>query len=103
MQKHTKIYLEFYGFDESSWIACQVCLARAAVDIHHITPRSQWGSKRKGDQDSIVNLIALCRDCHDRAHGGYLKRDKLMNIVKKSIHIRLDTNPQETHSKPLLI
>jgi len=38
-------------------------------DIHHIEPRSSFGSKRKDEQDKIENLIGLCRECHNKAHG----------------------------------
>ncbi|ADD03831.1 uncharacterized protein Nmag_0239 [Natrialba magadii ATCC 43099] len=35
----------------------------AALDTHHIVPRSHGGSHRLG------NLITLCRQCHNAAHG----------------------------------
>lgn len=41
---------------------CRGC-AKPAEDIHHIVFRSQGGS------DDLVNLVALCRNCHDQAHG----------------------------------
>jgi hypothetical protein len=68
MEKHVKNYLQAFGYDESSFIPCEMCGAKS-VDIHHIEPRSKFGSKRKDEQDHISNLVALCRDCHDRAHG----------------------------------
>jgi 5-methylcytosine-specific restriction endonuclease McrA len=60
MKKHTSIYLKHFGYDTSSWIACEVCGAQA-VDIHHIEARSMGGSKTK---DTIENLMAVCRACH---------------------------------------
>lgn len=33
------------------------------LDVHHIVPRGQAGSNR------FSNLILLCRQCHDAAHG----------------------------------
>lgn len=59
MKKHTKIYLEAYGFDISDFIPCEICEAKA-VDIHHIEARGMGGTKK----DSINNLMALCRECH---------------------------------------
>jgi 5-methylcytosine-specific restriction endonuclease McrA len=60
LKKHTKIYLNYFGYDESSFIGCEVCGARA-VDIHHIDCRGMGGSKTK---DTIENLMAVCRVCH---------------------------------------
>lgn len=33
------------------------------LDVHHIVPRGQGGSNQ------FTNLILLCRQCHDAAHG----------------------------------
>jgi len=41
---------------------CQVC-GGVANDVHHIVFKSRGGS------DSDDNLIALCRICHQEAHG----------------------------------
>lgn len=68
MLPHVRNYFKAFGYDESSSIPCEVCNIKA-VDIHHIEPRSSFGSKRKGDQDNPSNLIALCRHHHDLAHG----------------------------------
>jgi hypothetical protein len=62
MQKHTKIYIEFFGYDTSDFIECEVCGSRA-VDIHHIDARGMGGSQLK---DFIENLMALCRSCHNK-------------------------------------
>ena len=35
MTKHLKIYLEYFGFDVSDYIQCEVCFS-PADDIHHI-------------------------------------------------------------------
>lgn len=58
MKKHTKIYVDHFGW--SDFYPCEVCGDRA-VDIHHIHPRGMGGSKTK---DVIDNLMALCRSCH---------------------------------------
>lgn len=60
MKKHTKIYLEYFGFDAGDYIQCEVCFS-PADDIHHIDARGMGGSKTK---DYIENLQAVCRPCH---------------------------------------
>ena len=60
MKKHTKIYLEYFGYTRDEFIPCEVCGLRA-VDIHHIDCRGMGGSR---DKDKIENLMALCRGCH---------------------------------------
>lgn len=60
MKKHTKVYLEYFGYGADDFIPCEVCHKRA-VDIHHIVARGMGGSKEK---DAIENLMALCRECH---------------------------------------
>lgn len=62
MQKHVKNYLRAHpNLSNADVILCEVCDA-VAVDIHHIVFRSHGGS------DNADNLIALCRQCHTKAH-----------------------------------
>ena len=60
VQKHTKIYFDYFGYDKSDFIPCEVCGSKA-VDIHHIKPRGMGGTRKP---DRITNLMALCRICH---------------------------------------
>ena len=60
MKKHTKLYLGYFGYDQSDFIPCEICKAQA-IDIHHIECRGMGGSK---EADKIENLQALCRECH---------------------------------------
>jgi 5-methylcytosine-specific restriction endonuclease McrA len=69
MQPHVKAYFKHFGYDESSRFLCEHCHRAIANQIHHIEPRSKFGSKRKDEQDDVNNLIGLCYDCHDQAHG----------------------------------
>ncbi len=78
MRKHTKIYLDHYGYDETDFIPCEICGAKA-VDIHHIEAKGMGGSKTK---DYIENLIAVCRDCHVKCHS-----NKAFNNRAKEIHL----------------
>ena len=68
LPKHVQNYFDAFGYDRSSFIACEIC-GLQAVEVHHIEPRSSFGSKRKEEQDNVSNLAALCRDCHNNAHG----------------------------------
>lgn len=61
MRNHTKIYFDYFRYDNSDFITCEACDKYRAVDIHHIEPRGMGGSKQK---DTIENLMALCRECH---------------------------------------
>ncbi len=62
MKNHTKVYFEYFNYDCSSWIPCEIC-GREAVDIMHIIPKGRGGS------NSIFNLMAGCRDCHNKNEG----------------------------------
>jgi len=73
MKKHTKVYVDHFGW--SDFYPCEVCGARA-VDIHHIHPRGMGGSKTK---DVIENLMALCRSCHIE----YGDKKQFINFLKQ--------------------
>lgn len=78
MTRHVRIYMDYFGYGEQDVILCEVCGQRA-VDIHHIDGRG------KG-KDVISNLIALCRKCHNAAHGlekTYLHKDVIQKIHEK--------------------
>jgi len=52
----------------SAWTAgggaCSECGDRGALDVHHLRPIREGGTHR------LENLVLLCRDCHQEAHGG---------------------------------
>jgi 5-methylcytosine-specific restriction endonuclease McrA len=60
VKPHVKLYLDYFGYDQSDWIGCEVC-NKTAVDIHHINARGMGGTSKP---DTIDNLQALCRECH---------------------------------------
>ena len=78
MKKHTKIYLDYFGFNDTDFIPCEVCQSKA-VDIHHIDNKGMGGSKTK---DYIENLISLCRFHHIAAHKEQLTKEYLSDIHK---------------------
>lgn len=60
MKKHTKIYMDYFGYALDDFIPCEIC-GRRGQDIHHIEARGMGGSK---SADNIENLMAVCRQCH---------------------------------------
>lgn len=74
-----------HGYDASSFIPCFVCGCKA-VDIHHIIPRSKFGSKTKHIQDALNNLVALCRTHHELAHND-VEFNKSLKIKTGEYHL----------------
>jgi hypothetical protein len=74
MQKYIKVYLDYFDIKTENELICEAC-GRPAVDIHHINGRGL-------NMDVIKNLMALCRKCHDRAHGSknYVSKDQFQFI-----------------------
>jgi hypothetical protein len=60
MQKHTKIYMDFFGYGEQDFIPSEVSGTKAN-DVHHIYGRGK-------EHDIIENLIGLNREEHKAAH-----------------------------------
>ena len=81
MKNHTKVYLKGMGYDTTDFIPCEICQAKA-VDIHHIDSRGMGGSKTA---DTIENLMALCRHCHNEY--GDLKQHKEMLKATHNHHL----------------
>ena len=79
MTPHAKIYKDHFNYCEQDVVICELC-PQIAADIHHIKYKS------RGGKNEIENLIALCRDCHDRAH--FKKKPYLTEPDLKEKHIR---------------
>lgn len=62
MQKYIKVYCDYFDIKTENELICEAC-GNQANDIHHINGRGK-------EKDVINNLMALCRKCHERAHGG---------------------------------
>lgn len=77
MKRHTKTYMDYFGYGIDDVIICECCDYNRAVDIHHVIYKSRGGS------DSITNLCALCRDCHNLAHAEKLSKIELQMIHNK--------------------
>ena len=79
MQKHTKVYMQFFNYEEQDFIPCEICGSRA-VDIHHLERQSKFGKKK--EKDYIENLIGVCRDCHIKAES-----DGMFNMFCRIKHL----------------
>lgn len=88
MQKYIKTYTEFFGIGEQDIVLCEVC-NRTANDVHHITSRGLKSFEYMGvvydDINDILNLIGVCRECHNRAHGGTFTKNYLYKIHNNHI------------------
>jgi 5-methylcytosine-specific restriction endonuclease McrA len=83
MQKHTELYLKTFGYDINDFIPCEVC-GKKSTDIHHVECRGMGGTKKAED---IINLMALCRECHieygdKKQHKEMLKTVHLANLSR---------------------
>jgi uncharacterized protein with PIN domain len=61
VKNYVKTYFLHFDYGEQDFIKCEICSSKA-VDIHHIHARSQ----RKDLKNNIINLMALCRKCHEK-------------------------------------
>jgi 5-methylcytosine-specific restriction endonuclease McrA len=77
MKRYVKIYLNYFGYDTTDWIPCELC-GNTAVDIHHIEARGMGG----GNKDTIENLMGLCRSCHIE-YGDKKQYKAMLKVVHK--------------------
>lgn len=63
---YQKRRLEVYERDGGLCVLC----GRQGAHIHHIVFRSQGGT------DDMENLVTLCGECHDHAHGKWIGKEK---------------------------
>lgn len=70
MEKHTKVYLEFFDYQVPEDAICEVT-GEPAQDVHHIYGRGPG-------KDTIENLMGLSRRIHRDIHEGrspYTRRE----------------------------
>jgi hypothetical protein len=89
MQKHTAIYMDFFGYSEGDFIPSELS-GQPAVDINHIDARGMGGSKNK---DNIFNLMALTREEHIKY--GDKKQHKEF-LREKHLAFMIENQPRKT-------
>lgn len=81
-QKHIQVYREFFKIgDQDVYPPCEMQCKRQMNEIHHIHSRGLKGfdhNRKHYDINDILNLIGLCRTCHELAHGGGLDKGQLL-------------------------
>ena len=86
MKPYVKTYLAYFGYDESSWIPCEICGAKC-VEIHHLEPKSI----AKAKENLIDNLIGICRECHNLCHSNrQFNEDAKLIHRKKLLGVKTD-------------
>jgi len=80
MKNYPRTYLNFFGLRIAEDCYCEICGARA-VDIHHIFARSI----RKDLENSIENLMALCRAHHEEFGDKKQHREMLIEVHQKKM------------------
>lgn len=95
MKNHTKIYLDFFGYDKTDFIPSELSGAKA-VDIHHIDCKGMGGDPN-GEKDNIFNLMALTREEHEL----YGDKKEFMMFLRTS-HLNFMTLHKPFKTKQLL-
>ena len=81
--------MNFFNYDESSTILCEMECGAVAVDIHHLERRN------KIKNDYIENLVGLCRDCHIKTDDNMFNmfcRIKHLENVCVQVHSLIEVN-----------
>ncbi len=68
-------------YQRDNW-HCRHCNNSNGLDPHHVKFASAGGT------DTLDNLIALCRKCHDDIHGGRLKVEIVKIIPGRDILVK---------------
>lgn len=82
MQSYTKIYLKHFGYGIDDFIPCEICNSKS-TELHHIHNRSH----RKDLLNDIINIMAICRSCHEKYGDKVQFKDWLQNIHNKKLNI----------------
>jgi len=81
MEIHIKNYLKATGKSPNDRFLCEKCGKSFKISFHHLIFRSHGGT------DDFENIMCLCGDCHDKAHG--IQLPKLSYEILKAKHMEL--------------
>jgi len=84
--RHIKIYNNFFGYQSGDYRPCEICGA-PGTDIHHMDSRGMGGDP-KGTKDTIENLMALCRKCHEEYGDKEQYDGMLYKIHMRHVHLK---------------
>lgn len=95
MLKHTRVFLK----SRKLWpkvgtptepppnLLCEWCWEAPLSDVHHIEEKGMGG---RANADTEENLIGLCIECHDKAHGLKLPHIQKRQLIDR-VQLILDT------------
>lgn len=91
MRKHTKVYMDHFGYGMQDFIPCELLGVRAN-DVHHIVCRGAGGTNREEDID---NLMALERTVHllygdKNQYMGFLQEAHRLFIVRQLPYVEIN-------------
>jgi len=72
MQKHTRIYMRYFGYGEQDFKPCEFGCGRC-VDVHHIDGRGEG-------KDVIENLLGCCREKHNDCEMHRITKDEQKKV-----------------------
>jgi 5-methylcytosine-specific restriction endonuclease McrA len=81
--------MKYLKYTSADFIPCTVC-HKEATDIHHIDPRMMGGVK-DNRLDTIENLVALCRSCHNKAEDDDTFNETVRRKHLKRIKLRMQS------------
>lgn len=95
MLRHTRVFLKSRNLwpkvgvptEPPPNLLCEWCFKVPLADVHHIEEKGMGG---RANADAEDNLIGLCLNCHDAAHGiGFQQIDK--EKLKERVRLILET------------
>ena len=78
MKKHTKIYLQHFGYGLDDYIPSEIS-GKPAQGLHHIIYKGQQG------KDEIENLMAVTSEEHERLH--FITKPYIREIEAREMHL----------------
>jgi sarcosine oxidase delta subunit len=65
--KYFQMYRTFFEIGEGEQYPCEYCESRPYGEVHHIDHKGMGGTGKEANE-TIEELMGLCRKCHNGAH-----------------------------------